>query len=58
MWVMCLQIIDLGGFSNMKQHANDVIKTNFKQLLDEAFVISGIIKVGVSVISRAEDRGC
>ena len=45
-------------FSNMKQHANDVIKTNFKQLLDEAFVISGIIKVGVSVISRAEDRGC
>ena len=42
----------------MKQHANDVIKTNFKQLLDEAFVISGIIKVGVSVISRVEGRGC
>ena len=25
---------------------------NYKQLLDEVFVISGIIKVGVSVISR------
>ena len=28
-----------------------------KQLLDSAFVISGIIKVEVSVISRAEGRG-
>ena len=27
--------------------------TNFKQLLDEVFVISGIIKVEVSVISRS-----
>ena len=33
------------------------VKTAFKQLLDEVFVISGIIKVEVSVISRAEGRG-
>ena len=26
--------------------------------LDEVFVISGIIKVQVSVISRADGRGC
>ena len=31
-------------------------RTDNKQLLDEVFVISGIIKVEVSVISRAEDR--
>ena len=31
--------------------------TNFKQLLDDVLVISGIIKVEVSVISRAEGRG-
>ena len=31
--------------------------TNDKQLLDEVFVISGIINVEVSVISRAEGRG-
>ena len=30
-----------------------VIKSNYKQLLDEVFVISGIIKVEVSVISRS-----
>ena len=29
-----------------------LIFVNFKQLLDEVFVISGIIKVEVSVISR------
>ena len=28
--------------------------TNFKQLLDDVFVISGIIKVDVAAISRAE----
>ena len=28
-----------------------------KQLLDEVFVISGIIEVEVGVISRAEGRG-
>ena len=28
-----------------------------KQLLDEGFVLSGIMKVQVSVISRAEGRG-
>ena len=28
-----------------------------KQILDEVFVISGIIKVKISVISRAEGRG-
>ena len=31
--------------------------TYIKQSLDEVFVISGIIKVEVSVISRAEGRG-
>ena len=31
--------------------------TNIKQLLDEIFVISGITKVEVSFISRAEGRG-
>ena len=30
---------------------------NNKQLLDEGFVISGIIKVELSVISRAKGRG-
>ena len=30
-----------------------IIRFNFKQLLDEVFVISGIIKVEVSVISRS-----
>ena len=30
---------------------------HYKQLLDVVFVISGIIKVEVSVISRAEGRG-
>ena len=30
----------------------------YKQLLDEVFVISGIIKIELTVISRAEDRGC
>ena len=29
-------------------------ETNNKQLLDEVFVMCGIIKVGVSVISQAE----
>ena len=32
-------------------------QTHFKQLLDEVFVISGIIKVEVSVISQAKGRG-
>ena len=30
-----------------------ILETNYKQLLDEVFVISGIIKVEVSVISRS-----
>ena len=34
-----------------------LVMTNCKQLLDEAFVISGIIKIEVSIISRAEGRG-
>ena len=33
------------------------LQVDIKQLLDEVFVISGIIKVGVSVISRTEGRG-
>ena len=32
-------------------------KENIQQLLDEAFLLSGIIKVEVSVISLAKDRG-
>ena len=31
--------------------------TDYKQLLDEIFAMSGIINVEVSVISRAEGRG-
>ena len=34
-----------------------LLSTDIKQLLDEVFAISGIIKVEVSVISRAEDQG-
>ena len=30
-----------------------LVMTNYKQLLDEVFVISGIIKIEVSVISRS-----
>ena len=39
--------------------SNQQIKTmpNTKQLLDEVLMISGIIKVEVNVISRAEGRG-
>ena len=33
------------------------LQVDIKQLLDEFFVISGIIKVEVSVIRRAEGRG-
>ena len=36
----------------MKNNVIDV-----KQLLDSVFVISGIIKIEVSVISRVEGRG-
>ena len=34
-----------------------LVMKNCKQLLDEVFVISGIIKIEVSIISRAEGRG-
>ena len=33
-----------------------IVMQNYKQLLDEVFVISGIIKVEVSVISRSRSR--
>ena len=33
------------------------LQQNYKQLLDEVFVISGIIKIEVSIICRAEGRG-
>ena len=33
------------------------LQVDIRQLLDEFFVISGIIKVEVSVIRRAEGRG-
>ena len=36
---------------------NDDDDNNNKQSFDEVFVISGIIKVEVSVINRAEGRG-
>ncbi len=51
------------GISSLKtcedcMNYDNIIKlkaeTNNKQLLDEVFVMCGIIKVGVSVISRAE----
>ena len=41
---------------SLKTVISDSLENN-KQLLDEVFVISGIIKVEVSVISRAEGRG-
>ena len=34
-----------------------LVMTNYKQLLDEVFVIFGNIKIEVSIISRAEGRG-
>ena len=34
-----------------------LVLTNYRQLLDEVFVTSGIIKIEVSIISRAEGRG-
>ena len=34
-----------------------LVLTNYRQLLDEVFEISGIIKIEVSIISRAEGRG-
>ena len=34
-------------------HVQSCFFANYKQLLDEAFVISGIVKVEVSVISRS-----
>ena len=37
----------------MQMFNKSEISTNFKQLLDEVFVISGIIKVKVNVISRS-----
>ena len=37
----------------MQMFHKSEISTNFKQSLDEVFVISGIIKVEVSVINRS-----
>ena len=45
----------LGAYSNKYGMLTELC--NNKQLLDEVLVISGIIKVEVSVISRAEGRG-
>ena len=45
-----------GGLSAYKKEEKFATNDN-KQLLDEVFVIFGIIKVWVSVISRAEGRG-
>ena len=51
------------GYRDFPRHcrsfnpSSSTLSPFYKQLLDEAFVISGIIKVKVSVISRAEGRG-
>ena len=54
------------NFRNYNKHKNAPLKDseaevkckeNIQQLLDEVFVISGIFKVEVSVISQAKDRG-
>ena len=42
---------------NIKVISLSIFFTYNKQLLDEVFLISGIIKVEVSVISRTEGRG-
>ena len=42
---------------NKQTRPRSLVLANFKQLLDEVFLISGIIKVEVSVISRTEGRG-
>ena len=41
------------GRRRLTSKIKDVVVVHFKQLLDELFVISGIIKVEVSVISRS-----
>ena len=50
-------IIGRGWVVSGKQANIDLRDTDNKQLLDEAFVISGIIKVEVTIISWAEGRG-
>ena len=50
-------IIGRGWVVSGKQANIDPRDTDNKQLLDEAFVISGIIKVEVTIISWAEGRG-
>ena len=42
---------------NKQTRPRSVVLADFKQLLDEVFLISGIIKVEVSVIIRTEGRG-
>ena len=39
------------------QSIDAIFYANYKQLLDEVFVISGVNKVQISVIGRAEGRG-
>ena len=34
-----------------------LVMMNYKQLLDEVLAISGIIKIEVNIISRADGRG-
>ena len=50
-------IIGRGWVVSGKQANIDPRDTDNKQLLDEAFVISGIIKVEVTIISWAKGRG-
>ena len=59
MWllVFCYGYRDFPCHCRSFNPSSSTLSPFYKQLLDEAFVISRIIKVEVSVISRAEGRG-
>ena len=48
------------NYESSPSHPGSVatLELNYKQLLDEVFVISGIIKVEVSVITKTESNNC
>ena len=48
---MCNELVEMSVIVSLENQ-----RVNFKQLLDEVFVISGIIKVEVSVISQSRSR--
>ena len=56
-WLLSCSFVWRSKFQLFHLSHITVLCNDFKQLLDKVFVISGIIKVEVSVISRAEGRG-